>query len=82
MEVALRRRAGRVELRVRDTGAGIEPDLLDRIFEPFTQAERTRGTARGGMGIGLALVKTLVELHGGTVLARSDGEVVDGIGQL
>ncbi len=71
--VTLGKAGGAVELRVRDTGAGIEPRLLDRIFEPFAQAERPRGIARGGMGIGLTLVKSFVTMHGGTVRALSEG---------
>jgi PAS domain S-box-containing protein len=71
--VALLGRDGGAELRVRDTGAGIEPEMLERIFEPFVQAGRTREAARGGLGIGLALVKSLVALHGGTVRASSEG---------
>jgi PAS domain S-box-containing protein len=77
VDVTLARAGGaagdRCELRVRDTGVGIEAHLLERIFEPFTQVERTRGTARGGMGIGLALVKSLVAMQGGTVRAASEG---------
>jgi PAS domain S-box-containing protein len=73
VDVTLRDDHGDLELRVRDTGSGIEPHLLEEIFEPFAQAERTRGTARGGIGIGLALVKSLVALHGGAVRAQSRG---------
>ena len=73
VDVTLRNDHGDLELRVRDSGSGIEPHLLEEIFEPFAQAERTRGTARGGMGIGLALVKSLVTLHGGAVRAHSRG---------
>jgi CheY-like chemotaxis protein len=57
----------------RDTGVGIEPELLPHVFELFKQAERTLVRAEGGLGIGLTLVRTLVERHGGTVSARSDG---------
>jgi PAS domain S-box-containing protein len=68
------RRAGdAAELAVRDDGIGIEPELLGRLFEPFVQAERTLARSAGGLGLGLALVKGLVELHGGSVRARSDG---------
>jgi signal transduction histidine kinase len=60
-------------IRVRDTGAGIEPSLLGSVFEPFVQAERTLARSRGGLGLGLPLVKGLAELHGGSVRARSEG---------
>jgi PAS domain S-box-containing protein len=72
--VRLRAHGGACELSVRDTGAGIEPDVLDRIFEPFEQSERTRQASHGGLGIGLALVKLLVLLHDGAVRAESEGE--------
>jgi CheY-like chemotaxis protein len=58
---------------VRDTGVGIEPEMLPRIFGLFRQADRTLHRAKGGLGIGLTLVRNLVELHGGTVQARSEG---------
>lgn len=62
-----------VVLRVRDNGMGIEKARIEQIFGLFTQADHTIGRAQGGMGIGLALVKTLVELHQGSVAATSDG---------
>ena len=58
-------------LRVRDTGVGIAPEILPRIFDLFTQAERSLDRSQGGLGIGLALVQRLVEMHGGTVTASS-----------
>ncbi len=58
---------------VRDTGVGIPPALLPHIFDLFTQIDRTLNRAQGGLGIGLALVKRLVEMHGGIVTAHSDG---------
>jgi signal transduction histidine kinase len=64
---------GRAALRVQDTGAGIEAGLLQSVFEPFVQAERTLARSRGGLGLGLPLVKGLAELHGGSVEARSAG---------
>lgn len=58
-------------LRMRDTGVGIAPEILPRIFDLFTQAERSLDRSQGGLGIGLALVQRLVEMHGGTVTASS-----------
>jgi PAS domain S-box-containing protein len=58
-------------LSVRDTGIGIAPEILPRIFDLFTQAERSLDRAQGGLGIGLALVQRLVEMHGGVVTATS-----------
>jgi PAS domain S-box-containing protein len=63
----------RVHVAVRDNGVGIAPDILPYIFDLFTQAERTPDRSQGGLGIGLALVKSLVALHGGTVRAASSG---------
>ena len=60
-----------VIVRVRDNGMGIDPDLLPRVFELFTQGKRALDRASGGLGIGLALVRKLVEMHGGTVVADS-----------
>lgn len=60
-------------IRVEDTGAGMAPELLGKLFNPFVQAERTLDRSRGGLGLGLVLVKGLVELHGGSVRAHSDG---------
>jgi signal transduction histidine kinase len=62
-----------VRIRVRDTGVGLPPDQLERVFELFTQVASSRDRAQGGLGIGLSLVRQLVELHGGTVSASSDG---------
>ncbi len=64
---------GEAELHVRDDGIGIEPAQVERMFEPFQQADHSLARAKGGLGLGLALVKGLVELHGGTVRARSEG---------
>jgi CheY-like chemotaxis protein len=58
---------------VEDTGIGIDAELLPRVFDVFTQGDRTLDRSRGGLGLGLALVKGLVELHGGRVAAASDG---------
>ena len=62
-----------VEVRVRDTGIGIEAEQVSRLFEPFWQAATALDRSGGGLGIGLALVRGLVELHGGTVEVRSEG---------
>jgi CheY-like chemotaxis protein/two-component sensor histidine kinase len=61
------------ELRVRDTGIGIAPPMLPRVFELFVQADHASTKAQGGLGIGLTLAKNLVEMHNGTVEARSEG---------
>jgi len=60
-------------LTVTDDGIGMAPDLVERVFELFTQAERTSDRAQGGLGLGLALARSLVELHGGSVSAASPG---------
>ena len=60
-------------VRVRDTGIGIPADMLPRIFEPFTQLESSLARAQGGLGLGLPLVRSLVELHGGSIDAASAG---------
>ena len=65
---------GWVDVVVRDNGAGIPPDQLDTIFEMFSQVDRTLDRAQGGLGIGLMLVRQLVEMHGGHVQARSEGQ--------
>jgi signal transduction histidine kinase len=62
-----------VEIRVKDSGLGISPELLPRLFNLFIQADATTHRAQGGLGIGLALVRKLVEMHGGTVAASSKG---------
>jgi PAS domain S-box-containing protein len=64
---------GRATLTVCDTGIGLEADILGRLFEPFSQADRSLARSQGGLGLGLALVKGLVELHGGGVEAASAG---------
>jgi two-component system CheB/CheR fusion protein len=72
--VAVREPApGAAAVVVRDTGIGMEPELLARAFEPFSQAERGPDRGRGGLGLGLALVKALIEMHGGAVDAASPG---------
>jgi signal transduction histidine kinase/integral membrane sensor domain MASE1/CheY-like chemotaxis protein len=64
---------GAAEIRVRDTGVGIPADMLPHVFEMFAQAEHGWDRTRGGIGIGLGLVRTIVEMHGGTVEAQSAG---------
>ena len=60
-------------VRIRDNGVGIEPSMIENVFELFTQAPMSLARAQGGLGIGLTLVRALVELHGGKVEAKSDG---------
>ncbi|MFL5379964.1 MAG: ATP-binding protein [Myxococcales bacterium] len=73
VHVASHEEAGEVVVRVSDEGVGISPELIDRIFDMFVQAESSLDRSQGGMGIGLTLVKSLVELHGGSVAVRSEG---------
>jgi PAS domain S-box-containing protein len=74
IEVAAERDGGDVVFRVKDNGIGIPPDQIDSIFELYAQVVRSLPHSRGGLGIGLALVRELVSLHGGTVRAASAGE--------
>ena len=62
-----------VEIRVRDEGMGIAPEMLSSIFEPFLQQPQSLDRSRGGLGLGLAIVRNLTQLHNGTVRAESDG---------
>lgn len=71
--IAVEREGGTAVIRVRDNGIGIPTEALTRIFEMFTQVDRTLERSQGGLGIGLTLVKRLVELHDGAVGARSEG---------
>ncbi len=73
IEVAVEASESRVKLRVRDSGIGLDNDALERVFELYSQIPAGRERAQGGLGIGLALVRRLVELHNGSVLARSEG---------
>jgi CheY-like chemotaxis protein len=63
----------RVRLSIRDRGAGIASEMLGRVFDPFVQQPQTLDRAHGGLGLGLSIVRSLVELHGGTVSATSEG---------
>ncbi|MCA1705262.1 MAG: response regulator, partial [Actinobacteria bacterium] len=71
--VIAERQSGHVLIRVKDTGIGIPTETLPRIFDMFMQVDRSLERSEGGLGIGLTLVQRLVEMHGGTVEARSDG---------
>jgi len=71
--LSLARAGASAEIRVRDSGAGIEPELLSRLFEPFTRGAQDSPRTRAGLGLGLAVVKGLAELHGGSVKALSAG---------
>jgi CheY-like chemotaxis protein len=73
IELRLARAAQEAWLTVTDTGIGIAPELLPQVFEPFTQAARSRDRAQGGLGIGLSVVRRLVTLHRGSVEAASAG---------
>jgi PAS domain S-box-containing protein len=73
IEVQARREAGQVRLSVKDNGMGIDPDLLPSIFQLFVQGRQAMDRSAGGLGLGLTIVRTLVEMHGGQVSAHSDG---------
>ena len=71
--LAAEQRDGRIVLRVRDSGIGIDPAALPRVFDPFWRESRECDDTKGGLGIGLALVRHCVELHGGAITAFSEG---------
>jgi signal transduction histidine kinase len=73
-EIRLEHSASEIRIIVTDTGQGIRPDFLSHVFEPFRQAEAASRRREGGIGLGLAIVRRVVELHGGRVEARSEGE--------
>ncbi|MEJ7603364.1 MAG: ATP-binding protein, partial [Kofleriaceae bacterium] len=64
---------GQVVMTVKDSGMGIPPELLPQVFDSFVQGQRSSARSEGGLGLGLAIVRSMVELHGGSVRARSDG---------
>jgi PAS domain S-box-containing protein len=73
VRVEVRRDGSRIRIKIADNGQGISPEFLPRIFERFRQADQSSTRMHGGLGLGLAIVRHLVELHGGTVSAHSDG---------
>lgn len=74
IEVKVGRSGRNLKIRVRDSGEGISKDVLPFIFERFRQADGTTTRQHGGLGLGLAIVRHLIELHGGTITAKSDGK--------
>jgi CheY-like chemotaxis protein len=73
IEVSLRRDADSAVLSVRDSGAGIPEDKLESVFDMFSQVDASSSRSQGGLGVGLSLVRRIVDLHGGSVYALSDG---------
>jgi PAS domain S-box-containing protein len=73
-EIRLERNSSEISIVVKDTGQGIRTDFLPHVFEPFRQADAAGRRREGGLGLGLAIVRRVVELHGGRVDARSEGE--------
>lgn len=68
------KRNEQIEIRVKDSGVGIRPEMLEKVFDLFVQANETLDRAEGGMGVGLTLVRTIAEMHGGSVKAFSEGQ--------
>jgi signal transduction histidine kinase len=73
IELSVHARDGHGVIRVRDEGVGLSPEMLGRIFHQFVQIDSSTCLSQGGLGVGLSIVRAIVELHGGTVEARSDG---------
>jgi PAS domain S-box-containing protein len=74
VQIKLERVNSHIEITVSDTGKGIEPEFLAYVFDRFRQADQTSSRAQGGLGLGLSIVRQLVEMHGGTVQVESEGE--------
>jgi PAS domain S-box-containing protein len=73
VDLSAERQGERIVVRVRDRGEGIEPDMLERVFDLFVQRPQPADRAQSGLGLGLTIVRNLITLHGGTVRARSEG---------
>ena len=73
IDVTTEHAGNEARIRVRDTGIGIAPEVLPRVFELFAQAERALDRSQGGLGVGLTIARNLAQLHGGTIEAKSDG---------
>jgi PAS domain S-box-containing protein len=74
IRVSVTVRGAELELRVKDSGRGIERDMLEKVFDLFVQIDASSNAALGGLGVGLALVRRVIELHGGSIQARSEGK--------
>ena len=74
MTVGLRHQGSQVEITVADTGQGITPEFMPFVFDRFRQADSTSTRQHGGLGLGLAIARHLVEIHGGSISASSDGQ--------
>lgn len=74
VQLSLSCEANKAWIRVKDSGVGIRPDMLEKVFDLFVQANETLDRAEGGMGVGLTLVRTIAEMHGGSVVASSEGQ--------
>jgi CheY-like chemotaxis protein len=73
INLSARREGEELEVRVKDTGIGMKEDILSRVFDLFAQADHSLERTEGGLGIGLTLVRSLVEMHGGSIMAKSSG---------